>query len=368
MSPAIAKLIAQPSSHASECVRPLEKEDIPAVAQLYERIFAGQSGEPSDKLKSYLQEVFLTNPWYEETLPSLVCERHAKVVGFLGIVPRRMLMNGRPIRVAVSSKLMVSPQDRSGKIAFQLMKGLLAGSQELTISDLSTDGSHKLWQAFGGVVSLLHSIRWTRFLSPTLFAISRLTKNRIPSLITVLRPLAFCDVFAKRFAPFEPKLECPAEEEELTPQKLAESLEKLASDRVLRPEYTATSVAWLFDQTTKRVKHCTLQKVLVRTRDGRLAGWYIYQLCSGYIADVLQMYARQGSAALVFDRLSQHAWQRGAIALTGRIEPTFVKTLQCYRISLGLPGYWFVAHSAKPEILEAIHSGKAFLSRLEGEL
>jgi hypothetical protein len=315
-----------------------------------------------------MQEVFLENPWYDESIPALVYEREKRIVGFLGVVPRRMLMNGRHIRAAVSSKLMVEPRSRWSPAGFHLIKRLFSGPQELTISDLANDNGRKLWQAFGGTTSLLYSMYWTRLLSPTLFAISRLGKNKAPSIVRYLRPLSALDTLVRCVAPFPPTVESPALEEELTEEKLCRGFAESVNACSLRPEYSYHSVKWLFETASRRENDGTLQKVLVSTPEGELAGWYVYHLRPGDICEVLQVHAHRNSIGLVLDRLFHHAWQHGAVAVTGRMEPKYIESLWSRRCFFGLQGRWFMVHSRRPDILGAINAGDAFLTRLEGEL
>lgn len=365
---ATLNLAACPPCTRPEEIRPLRKADLPAVAQLYEHVFPNESGLPPGELVGYLQDVFLANPWRNEELPSLVCERGEKIIGFLGVVPRRMVMNGRPITLAVSSKLMVAPQHRASKVALQLMKRLLQGPQEVTISDLANDRGRKLWQAFGGRVSLLYSIRWIRLLSPTLFAVSRLSRKRGPKIARFLRPLSLLDVIARRVVPLPASTQHSIMEEELSDECLCSGLAEFASDRVLRPRYCAHSIRWLLEITSRRKHHGALQKVAVSSQDGRLLGWFIYHLNPGDVSDVLQVYAHRSSIGLVLDRLFSHAMQGGALALSGRMEPKFVDILSDRHCFFSLRSSWFIAHSRRQDILDAINAGDAFLTRLEGEL
>lgn len=363
-----ANLITLQRSQGTQSIRPLAHVDIPAVADLYERVFQSKSGLLPGKLAAYLREVFLENPWYDESMSALVCEQGERIVGFQGIVPRTMLMKGKPIRAAVCSKLMVEPESRSSLAAFHLMKRVLSGPQELTISDLADNGGRKLWEAFGATTSFLYSIYWTRLLSPTLFAISRLLKNRAPSFVKFFRPLSVLDTFVRRVAPFPPTVESPAWEEELTEDMLCNGLADSANSPALRPEYSPHSVRWLLEMASRREKQGALQKILVLSPDGALAGWYIYYLKPGGLSEVLQVHAQRGSIGLVLDRLFYHAWQHGAVAVTGRMEPKFIESLWSRRCLFGLQGHWFTAFSKRLDILAAINSGEAFLTRLEGEL
>src|SRR5215475_13545011 len=84
-------------------VRSFVEHDIPYIAELYGRVFGGGKGPATQRLRSYFAEMLLRNPWYDEALPSLVYEDHkGEIVGFLGVMPRPMSIDGRPVQMAIS--------------------------------------------------------------------------------------------------------------------------------------------------------------------------------------------------------------------------------------------------------------------------
>src|SRR5688572_4560135 len=88
-------------------VRPFFEEDIPQVAELRRRVH----GTSAQWLDWY--ELFLSNPFIDAALPALVYEEgDGKIVGFLGVMPRWMLLHGQPVRVAISTHFMVDSAKR----------------------------------------------------------------------------------------------------------------------------------------------------------------------------------------------------------------------------------------------------------------
>ena len=78
-------------THRVSLIRPFVLGDIPRVAELHESVLAASSHLSMENRRRYLGRVFLENPWYDDTLPSLVAEEeHGRIVGFLGVLPRRM--------------------------------------------------------------------------------------------------------------------------------------------------------------------------------------------------------------------------------------------------------------------------------------
>src|SRR5947208_1467400 len=96
-----------------ERIRPFVEGDIPQVADLHRRVFrtgAHSSEQLQAQYARYFKQVFLNNPWYDESLPSLVYETaQGAIAGFLGVMPRWLSLKGQPIQAAVSSQFIVEP-------------------------------------------------------------------------------------------------------------------------------------------------------------------------------------------------------------------------------------------------------------------
>ena len=73
-------------------VRPFDLSDLPGVVQLYERV----CGHVDDvqALERYLADIMWSHPWDRDFCPSLVYESGGRIVGCLGVLPRRMVFRG----------------------------------------------------------------------------------------------------------------------------------------------------------------------------------------------------------------------------------------------------------------------------------
>ena len=71
-------------------IRPLDVEDLDAVAGLYESVLRSGSDTPAPGLREFFQRVLATHPWVDEDIPSLVAtDTKGHVVGFIGSHVRR---------------------------------------------------------------------------------------------------------------------------------------------------------------------------------------------------------------------------------------------------------------------------------------
>lgn len=365
-------------------IRPFNRDDIPQIAALHQRVF-GVNGRPFrgpvtseqlDAYTTYFEGTFLQNPWYDDALPSLVSEDpKGKIMGFLGVLPRRMTFRGRPITIAVSSQFIVDPGTPSLGAGLGLVKAFLAGPQDLSMTDEANETSRKLWEGFKGVTAPLYSIHWTRLLRPTRHAASLagavLGRGNLLSALVTTTTKPFCnlmDAIAARKLPNHFSLPMPkAKAEELTPESLLACMDEFSSARALWPEYNAGSLKWLLDTIGRKKKSGELRAFAVRGSGGALMGWCVYLLKAGGESNLLQMMGRKGSIGDVIDHLYHDAWRHGALSITGRLDPQFIHIYAEKRCTLRCGTPWFLIYSREADLIECIQNGDALLSKLEGE-
>jgi len=173
-------------------VRPFTEEDIPQVVDLIN----GSSQTGDNQLKKrhdFFFDMYFNSPWYDDSLPSLVYKTNEdEIVGFLGVMPRRMSMNGQSIRVANGSHFKVHVHHRSSMAALQLMQRFLSGPQDLSFGDTVNSLSRRIWEGLGGSTSISHSIYWTRVLQPSRYFVCSMKQKywRLTKLDRIVQPIA----------------------------------------------------------------------------------------------------------------------------------------------------------------------------------
>jgi hypothetical protein len=356
-------------------IRPFSKDDIPQVVDMFQRLLLrnneGGRLQSRDLLPDYFEQIFFHNPWYDEEIASLVYEdAGGKIVGFLGVTPRPMLMQRHPIRMAISLHYMVEPESRTSLAGIHLLKAFFAGPQDLSLTDGAGKVGRKVWEGVGGMTTYLYSQRWARILKPSQFVVSQLAK-RIPfaTLASVLTPLCrLLDAGTTRLVPkYFPKLNSKHSEEELDTRTLLTYLPQLAGNRTIQPVYDDYSLQWVLNHARQMHLYGTLQRVLVRDQSGEVMGWYLYYLKSDDTSTVIQIVARKNSFNEILDHLFEHARRHGATALIGRLEAQYIQELSDKYCWFDRFSGWTLIHSKNSELLHAIQRGDAFLSRLEGE-
>ncbi len=352
-------------------VRPMTEPDLARVLELYRRVFPGRDAGGLRPVEKHLRDVLSGNPWRNETLPSLVYEDGAgRIAGCLGVMPRPMSFEGRPIQAAISHTFMVEPGSRSSLAALALARTFLSGGQDLSIAEGGTPSS-RILERFGGSTSLLFSLRWTRPLRPSRYLLSFLSRRGLAAPVSwAITPLcAAADALAPVILGAPALLARPRlTGEDLGTDDLLECLSRVTAERSLRPEYDRESLNWLLNLLARKRDRGLFQRVAVRDAAGDVLGWYLFYLNRGGISEVVQIGARKPFMGEVLDHLFHHAWRGGAVAVSGQMDPAAFQALASRGAFFHHDGAsWFLVHSRDPGVLAAIHRADAFLTRLEGE-
>jgi ribosomal protein S18 acetylase RimI-like enzyme len=355
-------------------VRPLEREDIPQIAELYWTISRARKGPAPPAVRTFLEELYFTNPWMDSALPSLVYDEKKKIAGFLGVVPRRMLLNGQPVRIAYGGNFAVHPEFRNTLAGLHLLRTYMAGKQDLSQTDSANDTSRALLERLGFTTILPFCMHWVRLLRPThcvTHAMSRLSENPFfAGLQMAARPFsAVMDwaVSGVSSSPFH-FVESPLKASELDIDTLLGCVEEFRGSYSLWPEYDPQSLNWLLNFMERWKGHGEgLRKVVLRDDAGAIVGWYIYYRSPGGYGEVVQLGGARKKLKDILDHLFFDAWKNGAIALHGTIDRRLMDDFSSKYCFFTCRGGWTVAHSNKPKFLDLLNSGDAFISRLDGE-
>jgi hypothetical protein len=351
-------------------IRPFVASDIQGAAALHREVFKTTAqGTAPDAYRAYFTRVFLETPSVDRALPSLVYEdEDGRIAGFLGVVPRRMTMNGRRIVAAVSSQFVVAPTNRAGLVALRLASAFFSGPQDLSISDEANETSRRIWEGLGGTTALWHSLYWTRPLRPARFAVSWCQRRRgLARLACAAAPFA---PLADALAAWTPYGAPAAADdlgaaEALTGQTMLASLSRCARGG-LRVEYDEDTLGWLLALARQRKRTGVLRATVVRHCD-RVAGWYLYHLEVDRTATVLQIAAEPGRRGHVLDHLFSQAFSDGAIAVSGRVDARDVQTLTDRHCLLHRRGPWVLVNARHPELLRPFETGEASFTPFDGE-
>jgi hypothetical protein len=337
-------------------IRPLNERDIGQTADLHREVFGITGNDDiAERYTRYFMSMFLCP---SRQFDSIVYEEDdGRITGFLGVVTREFTMEGRRVRAALSTQLVVHPEARRRLVGFALLHQFLNGPQDFAFTDEANEVSRKMWERLGGSTSPLYCTHWSVPVRPLEFVLSRMPV-RVPAKLCRLVVSAFDAAFLRARESRYKRSTSPFEIQPLDTDSLA-ALVSRQTGFLLKPLYDTELLRGCLDHPAR--------SALLRDSKGEVAGWYIYHLDDRKHGEVLQIGCRHDTAFHVLAHLFENAARNGALILYGRLEPHFSDALGEHFSILSRRRHTMLLHSREPKILAAIHSGQAFLSRLDGE-
>lgn len=358
-----------PRSVDAGWVRALAGGDLSQVTAIYNRVFLKNNQPPSARLLSLLKDQFLPDG---VGTGSLVYVRDEAVIGFVGSIPMTMAISGREVSVAVLTSLMMDDHESDPMGGAKLIRAMVSGPQDLTISETASPTSVAMWRQLRGTVLPGYSLDWLKILSPAGFVMARAANKA--KLAQAAAPLArmidsaisrrlvgplhwrtYMDVGAKGFT-----------SEDVSPADLAKIVDDLSSSYAARP-------VWSDGALTKRLAAASSKPLfgpavsrVVLDRGAHPIGAFIFYGVTGGIGQVLQVLARSGRLGPVLDELFRCAALTGIVALRGRSDPTLLDGLlgrHCTFTNTSTT----VAIARDKTLLDPLIQGQALITGLAGE-
>ncbi len=353
-----------------DTVRPFIPEDIPAVAALFQRVFRHRSSPPTRDLTGYLDAIYFHSPLSAPDLPSFVYDAGGKITGFIGVLPFPFQMDGKPVRAVIGGNYMVDPDIRNPLAGVKILRAFFGGKQEVALTDTSNETGRRMWEGMGGVTLQMYSLLWLRVLRPAGFGVSLLARKTAGAPFALLsRPLTPVIDAIMTGMVHSPLREEPSNLSvgELTPESLLDALNAVATPLAFRPAYDGAYITWLLSMARQKREFGDFASALLSDDSGGLAGWYMYYPHPGEIGQVLQVCAVPGKLDGVLSHLFEDARSRGTVALIGKGDANVISTYTAHNCIFFQRSMYTQVQTKRQDVVQALLSGKAFLTRLEGE-
>jgi hypothetical protein len=362
---------SQVSSGAPEnAIRPVDEADIPAVADLFQRIFVAKGHSAPAALVDYMNALFIDGPERDPAIRSKVhVKPDGRISGFIGAMPLAMSFKGTALRAAVCGPLMVDGHAADPLAGARLLRAFLAGPQDLSLTETANAVSTAMWRKLRGTALPDYSLEWVYVLRPAGFALETRAWH---SAARFLRPVAGTfDILGarvlermKRSGPLQVAktgLSCEADD-----AAVVDLIKRFTSAFELHPVWHGQALEYILADAASKSQFGPLRRCVVTTRSGNAIGAYLYHGGKGRIARVLQILHAPGQAGAVIEQLLGDAGASGAVGLRLRVQPWLLDAL------LGRGGFFLhrsstLVHSRNPALLAPFVSGKAFFNGLAGE-
>lgn len=355
----------------SDSISALTINDIEEVALMSQIYFPGSKEMSLNNLKKTIEQLYFTDGVLNSNSASLVSRSiDGKLNGFLGVITNSFRYKKRMIKVANCHHLMVTEQARTKLVPMRMLQKFLSGPQDLSFADNSSESTRLLWKRLGGEPAIGECIFYKVPLKPASFALR-------PFLKKFKKPVQkMAAMFAKGTDALAGKIRLPmfyrgkldVELRPLNSQMLLEALDKISSRYFLFPQYDKSKIEHLFNLLSREKRYGTLHKFAIVDDKEEVAGWFIYYSLKGGVCEVIQAVSVPGKETVLFDSITWHAYKQGGIELSGRLMASQFQTPFTTKAVCMPARMWTLFHSNDADLMIDIQTGKAFLTRLEGDL
>ncbi len=354
----------------SGIVRDLEREDLPAIAQLFQKTFRNSAPLQSSMVE-YFQQIYFEHPWWDEEIRSKVfVDRDGEAEGFIGVFPSRLELDGRPLRAAFAGSMMVHKPQQNPLAGARLLRAFLAGPQDISLTETANALALGMWQKLALPLDIAYSLNWLRIFRPASTALQVLERSLKAGRL--LRPIArVADGVSERvgLSPFRASAPVGAARAnfwEATREEFAHAVLKLSAEFPLRPAWDPDSLEWFMKHAERKRQFGSPVWRIAEARNGQLVGCYAYYGRPGGIAWLLQALCSPAVAGDLVEDLFAHADAGGCVAIRGAGHPWLTPEL-ISRKTLFYGRAFFVAHAKDKALLEPVRSGRGLISGLAGE-
>ncbi len=348
-------------------IRKMKADDVEVISDMSMEMFPRSKEMTREQQMKMIRRLYLENPLNCDGNVSLVYESPGgEVGGFLGVIKKKWIWRGRPIKVSHSNHLMIRDTERSTLASVALVKTMMQDDHDFCFADSSSDTSRFIWERCGGVTAWGYSMYYRHLLQPLSFICNRLPRN----YGRLLNPVSKAGDFLINHIPGSPlKFDKPScKIEELSVTELLQLMEEVHRNLAVRPVYSTETLVWLIESLKIEKRYGPFKAIKVINDRGFTAGWVLYHQKENGACEVLQLEARRGMKELVFKALCYHAFQGGGVELDGRLDPRLLKKFGD-RTTIFVPGkFWTLVYSKNPDLMADLQAGNAVLTRLEGDL
>lgn len=357
-------------------IRPLERSDLTQVANLLVHTFQGRQGDASPEMADYLGQLLLDLPDNDPDIHSLVHEQEkGHITGFIGVFTQKMSIGGKVLRAAIGNSLAVERGVVDPMAGARLCRSFFQGPQDITISDRSNATSVGLWRAMGGDILPLYSLDWMRALRPMEAATFKL-RRRLRLLGLTVPLVRKVDHFAASLArrrghdiletPTAPQRPKGLARKDVDAEAIAPAIRALVTEDLLHPVWSDARLAAVLAQAGRKCEFGQTVMQVIENASGQSVGAYIYYLPPHGIAQVLHVLSTRAMIGPVLDLLLLDAYERGAAAIGGRAQPRLLEALMDRGAQFS-SAHRCVFRASDPEVMAAVHDGKAVIGGLVGE-
>jgi len=350
-------------------VRPMRPSDVPAVAQLFLKIFR-EADKPADAdLQDYLATLTLASPSHDDMTGTQVYEQQdGRIRSVLLAVPMRFVAGGTVLPGRLLGAFMTDA-DKEAAGAAQLILALRPRRADFAFCDSASPTSRNHLLAIGGKPIPAQNLEWARSFRPIealagRFA-ERLLGGKGVGLSILARPL---DGLLRRLRPEQNAAEPGAASVMKMPvSSFLEHAPRLIAHYAVRPLWDEAELSWLVSLAARNTRLGAFTIRAVADRLGAIIGSFVYYAAPGRTAHVLNVLSLPGREPAVLDAMFRHLDETGHVEARGRTQPALMAGLSLQRWLVFRHRAFTFVLTRVPEINDAVARGDVYVGGLAGE-
>lgn len=361
---------------ASGTIRPFTAADAPRVAEILLWAFQKSTRPAPQGMIDYIRRLYLDLPWADPDIYARVMELpDGRLSGFAGLTPLPMRMGEKRFTGGVTSSLSVDDRIADPMTGPRLLRHIRNGTPGGIFADRSNETATTLLRQLRSEVFHNYSLDFTRLLRPAGYGVEWLASHFGPAkILSPLTGLVDGRVAAKSLLSDTSHWGAPgksrgSEAFRSVPASLDDVLDLIPRflDRyTLRPDLERHHWRIILEDGSRKADLGDFFASTVVAPTGETAGLYLFHGRKDRTAELLQAFANPGREGVVLDKLIAHAMDIGAVALHGRVTPTYHRHLM-ERHAMFTPNMWTVVHTPDPDVASHFRAGTAFFTGLAGE-
>lgn len=350
-------------------LRAMTRQDMPAIARLFTRVFRRADRPVEPELPGYLETVFFGSPHYRPEVGSIVHEaRGGEVTSAILAVPMEFMVDGRPVVARLLCAFMAEGKD-SAVGAARLSRQMRAAQQDLVFSDNASPVSADHWMAGGGMVLPIQSLEWRRSFRPAAAgALTGSRRLRILGARPVLAALGLVDRALRRsWRSVVPAPVSGGRVVATDADGFFACIAPMTARFRVRPVWSRPEFDWLLSVAALNRRLGALHFRLVLDRAEKPIGAFLIFGTEGREARVLNVLCEEGREVEVIGHMFAALDAEGYALASGPAQPFMMNGILRQRWLTFRSGGHFCMATRHPEIVDAARSNDIFIGGLASE-
>ncbi len=292
--------------------------------------------------------------------PSLVCQaKDGSIQGYIGIKYVPFQLKGESITIAICSDFMATDEARAALMPMRMLQVMLKGPQHASYTEDANITSKLLWMRMGGVIAYPYSVYYTTPLRPLTLALRVVGSHALQVV-----GMGVDKVLQVLHVPyFHTKGQKGLRVVPLTGALLAEGITALMPGFDLIPDLNEHALANTMEAFKVESQFGRLQSMALLDSENHCVAWFMYYMTLNRRCEMIQAESLPGYERPLIEAFRHHAQVNGGVVGSGRLSPNQIGTPFAEQVMCRPGRNWALIHSKRPDVLQAVLTGKAFMSK-----